>query len=201
VRDELVAQPEQEGIFSAAEAPILPGEARPVDCPGDQLIGASVPAESTASLAPDTRYLRYGPVFLGQGVAAQTPKTATERALELDEKNAHLSEEITNLKRQVVQIQSQLEITNASLGECIEDRKTTLDELEATRSEMTEWQGGLRSLSELIRANERSHLKSLDELIDLTERLLERDATPVANVERRQGPANTNRPRQSEFQQ
>lgn len=140
--------------------------------------GFHSPGDSISRVAHDEGYLRYGPAFVGEEVAAQTPRTATERALELKEENARLSAEMAKVKQQVALIRSDLKATNASLEECIVERKALRDELAIARSEMTQWKNELADISELIRERETSHLNALDEMVALIEGLVEQRAAP-----------------------
>jgi len=173
----------------------------PVAYVSDQVIGAAAPGEGTSRRARDKGYLQRGPVLLGEESAAHAPQTSTERALELEKDNARLSEEIAELKQQVARIQSELEATNSSLVKCIEERMKIRSELAATRSQMTEWERELSSLSELIGERERSHLEDLDEVIALIEKLVEHRATPMPAPPERPRTADTSTLRQDEFKQ
>ena len=150
--------------------------------------------QGAVPLVGDRGYLRQGPVFLGQESAAESPKTATERALELKEENARLSAEMTTLKQQVAQIESELKATRASLEESTEERKSMQKELAATRAEIAQWKRELNHLSELIRQQERAHLESLDELIAAIERLVDHHREPVLALTDRRAEAGSSSP-------
>jgi hypothetical protein len=202
--EELAAQTPQkptDHAWSATETPALSEGIGPASYIVDEDTSAELPADVTPLRLPDTEYLQLGPVLVGEELGTHGPVTATQRAIELKKENDHLSSELANLKRQVAWIQSQLEITNASLEKCTLNYKATQDQLNASRAEMMEWKDQLNVLSNLIRDNERSHLEALDELITLIERLVEHHATHRVDVLGRQPPSDTESLRQSEFQQ